>query len=136
MYGVSNDGVSRCAISGIAQCVLQSAKIDSKFNLQEDKDGNNADNTLIATNGYYEVAMEFDPSGTTRAAAAAAGAMFAPLAPVTLTHFAHPLLTGTWIYVGNQSINLQHNASGKMSLSLRKYTDPVQMAALLTPVTG
>lgn len=136
MYGVSNDGTARCSIAGIAQCVLQSAKLEVKWDIQTDKDGDNADVTGIATNGYYEVMMDFHPSGTTRAAAYAAGVIFAPFAHVILTHFAHPLLTGTWIFWGSQNIDLQHNASGKMNLTLRFYIDPAQMASMLNLITG
>jgi hypothetical protein len=91
---------------------------------------------LIATNPMYEGTLEFEPIGATRAAAGAVAAFLSPLATVTLANFALAALNGTWIYIGNQSINLAHNASAKISLPIRKYTDSTQNTSLSTIVTG
>lgn len=135
LYGVTNDGTA-FTISAFATFVAQSAKIDHKFDLQADKDNNNADVTLIAANPMLEGTLEFEPSGTTRAQAAAAAAVLAPLASITLAHFQLAALNGTWIYTGNQSISLAHNVSAKMSLPIRQYTNGAQNTLLTTPVVG
>jgi hypothetical protein len=135
LYGITNSG-SAFTMSGFATFVAKSKKLNHKFDLQADKDGNNADNTLIATNAMIEGTLEFEPSGATRAAAAAVAVFLAPLAKVTLANFALAALNGDWIYVGNQSIDLADGASAKISLPVRKYTDSTQNTSLTTTVTG
>lgn len=135
LYGITNNGTP-FAVSAFASFVAQSAKVDHKFELQADKDANNADNTLIATNPVLEGTLEFEPSGATRAAAAAVSAVLAPLAILTLSNFQLAALNGTWIYIGNEAISLAHNASAKISLPIRQYTNAAQNTLLTTPVVG
>lgn len=135
LFGITNDGTA-FTIGGFATFVAQSAKLDHKFDLQADKDTNNADVTLIGTNELVEGTLDFEPSGATRAAAAAVAAFLTPLAKVTLTHYKLAALNGDWIYTGNQSISLSFNASAKISLPVRRYVDAAQNTSLTTPVTG
>lgn len=135
LYGITNNGTP-FTISAFASFVAQSAKIQHKFDLQADKDANNADVTLIATNAMLEGTLEIEPSGATRAAAAAAAVVVSPLATVTLANFQLTSLNGNWIYTGNEDISLAHNASAKISLPIRQYTSSAQNTLLTTAVTG
>ena len=135
LFGITNNGTP-ATISGFATFVPKSKKINHKFDLNADKDGNNADNTLIATNAMLEGTLEFEPSGATRAAAAAVSVFLTPLATVTLANFQLAALNGNWIYVGNQSIDLADGSSAKISLPVRKYTDATQNTLLTTTVVG
>ena len=135
LYGVTNSGTA-FTISGFASFVMQTAKLDHKFEMQTDKDNNNNDNTLIGTNPMVDCTLEFYPSGATRATAAAVAAFITPFTQVVLTNFQLEALNGTWIYVGNMTINLEFAASAKISLPVRQYVNSIQNTSLSTLVVG
>ncbi len=135
VFGVANDGTA-IAISGYATFLIQGAKPTHKFDLAEVKDASGFDANLIATNGRVELDLDFIPSGATRAAAATVTAFLSPLATVTTTHFKVSALNGTWIYIGDETIDLGNTASSKMTLKVRKYDDSTQNTSLATVVSG
>ena len=134
LYGIANDG-SKITISGYASFILQDGKLDHKFKLTAVEDENEADAALVATNENYETTITWIPSGLTRAAVVATVATPTPLQSIVMSHFAVSLLNGTWIYVGDASVNLTHS-TGKMTLKVRKYVDLIQNASLAANVSG
>jgi hypothetical protein len=135
IHGITNNG-SAFTISGYATFLLEQLKAAHKFNLREIKDETDFDAALVATNQCVELDITFKPSGATRAAAAAVAVFPTPLATVTLANFKVSLVNGTWTYVGDGTLDLMSNESGKMTLKIRKYSDATQNTALTTTVTG
>lgn len=133
LFGIANDGTT-IAMEGYATFTLEAAKGQHKFKLDTLEDEQGFDHALIATNGHIEVDISWNPTGATKAAAAATAAFLVPLRSVTLAHFLVAAFNGDWIYVGDQSIELNHKI-GKMSLKLRKYDDAEQNASLTTTVS-
>jgi hypothetical protein len=134
LFGIANDG-SKITISGYASFILQDGKLDHKFKMTAVEDENEADAALVATNEYYEATITWIPSGASRVAALATVALPVPLQALSMSHFAVNLLNGTWIYVGDASVNLTHS-TGKMSLKVRQYTNLSQNSSLATTVSG
>ncbi len=133
LYGITNDGTA-ISIEGYATFIIDTAKGNHKFELDSVKDENNFDVSLIATNPYTELDINWTPSGTTRAAAAATAVFLEPLSKVALDHFKVTTLNGDYVYIGDCSIDLSHKQA-KMSLKIRKYDDTAQNASLTTTVS-
>jgi hypothetical protein len=119
LYGVGTS----CSVTGYASALLQDGKLDHKFKLTAVEDEKGCDASLVAQNEHYEVTVTFVPlaagctiSGTT------------PLATVALAGFGCGDLNGNWYYVGDGSVNLSQ-ASGKISLKLRRYIDNSNLTA-------
>ena len=134
LFGIANNG-SAITMSGFASFILDSAKGSHKFKLEEVQDELWFDRCLIATNGYVELDITWVPSGSTRAAAAATAVFLAPLSKVTLANFKVAAFNGSYVYVGDESIDLS-GKSGKMSLKIRQYDDDAQNTSLTTTVAG
>ena len=129
LFGITNDGTA-FTIDAFATFVPQNADLNHNFRLTEEQDGSDYDVTLIATNGHVKGTLTIEPSGATRAAAAAVAVFLSPLATVVLAHFKLAALNGSWIYEGNQRISLGFNQSAKIELPIRKYDDSTQNTAL------
>src|SRR5689334_10178279 len=108
LYGITNDG-SAYTIDAFATFIPQTADLTHEFDLLDEKDGSNFDVTAIATNGKTRGTLTIEPSGPTRAAAAAVAVFLSPLASVVLAHFKLSALNGTWQYIGGQRIQLAFN---------------------------
>ena len=135
LFGITNSG-SAFTIDAFATFVPQTASLTHKFRLVEEQDHLDADNTLIATNPYVEGVITIEPSGATRSAAAAVAVFLTPLATVVLANFKLAALNGSWIYTGDQKIDLAFNQSAKIELPIRKYDDSTQNTSLNTTVSG
>lgn len=133
--GAGADGVNPVGITGFASFILDTGKGAHKFKLTAIEDENEFDASLIATNGMIELDLTWTPTGVTRAAAIATAVYLSPLAKVTLTNFKIAIFNGDWIYIGDQSIDISHQAT-KISIKIRHYMDAVQNAALTTLVQG
>ncbi len=139
LYGITNDGTA-ITISGFGGFILDTAKGQHKFKLDEIKDELEFDATLIASNPFLEIDLQFTPAGptgtNTRAGAAGVAVFLTPLAKVTLAHFKVGAFNGDWIYVGDESIDLSHGVA-KLTLKIRKYDNTDQNTALTgTPIAG
>lgn len=121
-------------IEGYASFILQDGKLDHKFKLTPIEDETDHDATLIATNEHFETTITWIPAGSTRAAALATVTVPDPLQSITMSGFDVDLLNGTWIYIGDATVNVNH-AAGKMSLKVRKYADETQNASLSNTVS-
>ncbi len=132
--GITNDGTT-IAMPGYATFILDTAKAGHKFDLDAVKDENKYDKALVATNGHIELDVNWTPSGATRAAAAATAVFLTPLASVAMAHFKVAAFNGTWIYVGDASIDLSQGPA-KMTMKLRKYDDSTQNTSLAATVSG
>jgi len=133
LYGIRNNGTP-IQVEGYGSIIVDTAKQQHKFKMENVEDELGFDTALIATNSHVEVDLTWVPSGTTRAEAETISTFLEPLAPVALSGFAIAFFNDNWIYVGDGSIDLSHKA-GKMSIKLRKYSDPEQHASLSTRVT-
>lgn len=134
LYGITNSG-SAITMTGFATFILDSAKGQHKFDIDDIKDESNFDVASIATNGHIEIDIQWTPSGATRAAAAATAAFLTPLSKVTLANFKVSDFNGDYQYRGDESIDLSHKEA-KISLKLRKYDDNDQNTSLTTTVSG
>ena len=134
LYGISNDG-TQISIPGFATFILDMVKGGHKFKLTAIEDENDADAALIATNAHLEIDITFTAAGATRAAAAATAVFLTPLSSLALNHFKVSAFNGTWIYVGDESIDLSHGVA-KISLKVRKYDDSTQNTSLAATVSG
>ncbi len=135
LFGITNDGTAY-TIDAFATFVMESAGLTHNFDLLDDKDATNFDVTAIATNANVRAELTLQPSGATRAAAAAVAVFLTPLASVVTTHFKLAALNGTWQYIGGQQIQLNFNASAKITLPVRKYSDTAQNTSMTTTVSG
>jgi hypothetical protein len=133
IQGIQNGG-SAISITGYATFLMDTIKGQHKFDLEGIKE-NGHDAALVAANAHIEADIAFRPSGATRAAASAVAVFLSPLATVTLANFKVTAFNGAWIYVGDESIDLNQN-TGTMSLKVRKYDDTTQNASLQTTITG
>lgn len=135
VFGITNDGTA-ISIAGYATFLLQGASPTHKFDIKAIKDADNYDANLIASNGMVEMDIDFYPSGSTRAAAAAVAVFLSPLSSVATAHFKIAALNGTWIYIGNEKLDLSNSDSAKITLPLRKYDDSTQNTSLVATVSG
>lgn len=134
LSGITDSGTP-IAIGGFATFSLDTVKLEHKFDLAAIKAEDNCDVSLIATNGHVEINMTWTPSGATRAAAAAVAIFLLPLASVAITEFKVAACNGTWIYIGDGTIDLS-SGPAKLNLKLRKYDNATQNASLATKITG
>jgi hypothetical protein len=133
LHGIRNDGT---AIDIDYLAFIDTSKVQHKFKLDAIEDEQGFDASLIATNEHYECDITLTPKGATRAAVEAAVVVLEPLASVAFTHFSVAIFNGTWIYVGDQSIELSKGKEGKVTLKFRKYADSTQNTSLSTTVSG
>ena len=134
LYGITNSG-SAITMSGYATFIFDSAKAAHKFDLDSVKDQLHFDASLIATNGRLEIDITWTPSGATRSAAALTAVFLTPFATVTLANFKVGAFNGSWIYIGDEAIDLSQQVA-KMTIKIRKYDDSTQNTALLATVSG
>lgn len=133
IHGIRNDG-SAITISGVAGFSIDTAKISHKFKMDSLEDEIGFDNALVATNAFYEQDLSFMPTGASRAAVEAGAVFILPLAQVVIANFAIEAFNGTWVYMGDMSLDLSHK-QGKMSLKVRRYADEDQNTLLTTTVS-
>ena len=86
LFGITNNGTP-IAISAFATFVAQSIDLADNTRVKEEQDETDFDVTLIATNQNIEGRLTIEPSGATRAAAAAVAVFLTPLTAVTLSNF-------------------------------------------------
>ena len=109
IYGLG-DAVSVAGVAGI----VETGKADHKFKLDNVEDENGSDAALIATNQHVEATFVVVP--TTSAG------FITPLASVITSGFAMDELNGTWIYIGDGSVDMSHKMA-KYSIKCRRYID-------------
>jgi len=135
VHGIRNDG-SPITISAYASFILETVKAAHKFKLEAVEDEVGFDRSLIATNAHVELDITLTPAGATRALADASIADFLePLSLIQTSHFSLDFLNDSWIYVGDQAIDLSHKQA-KVTLKVRKYQDKDQNTSLSTTVVG
>jgi hypothetical protein len=145
LIGVQNNG-SAITLTGYATFLLDKVDGDHNFHIIEGKDAIGFDASLAALNEYFEITIDFTPSGATRAAAAAIPVVPIPLAAVVLANLktngtfgssALNLFNGTYVYVGGVKISQQSAQAAKLSgLKLRQYANSAQNTLLTTTVSG
>ena len=123
-------------ISGFATFLLQNLDLTHKFDRKEIKDATGEDAQLSARNAFFEMTVDFIPSGASRAAAVTVGNVtISPLAAVTLASFEVGMVNGVWIYVGDSKLSLKNDSPATYSLPLRRYTTNTQNTSLATIAT-
>lgn len=119
--------------------LLQSAKMQDQFDLNELRDQVGEPAGLAKTNHRQEITIDFVPvavSGTNTIANAKVGLQLPPpLAQVTLASFDEPAgatgfntINGVWAYVGGGEIGLTNEGYAKMTLPLRRYETDITAA--------
>lgn len=128
--GITNSG-SAITITGFATFLFDTAQAQHHFDVRDTKDATAYDVNLAASNEYLEVTLDFEPSGATRAAAAAVFVMPSPLAAITLANFKIAMFNGAYVYMGDARVDLSKQQNGKISgLKIRKYADSTQNTSL------
>src|SRR5256885_6928587 len=135
VHGIRSNGTP-VAITAYASFILETVKAAHKFKLEAVEDEVGFDRSLIATNAHVELDITLTPAGATRAAAAASVADFLePLSLIQTSNFELAFLNDSWIYIGDQAIDLSHKQA-KVTLKVRKYQDADQNNSLSTTVVG
>jgi hypothetical protein len=136
VHGIPNGG-SAISITGFATFLFDAAKAGHQFAVSENKDALNFDANLTAVNEFIEVDIDFEPSGATRAAAAAVAVLPTPLSAITLANFKIALFNGVYVYMGGTTVTQMPSGATKFSgMKLRKYADSAQNTALTTTISG
>lgn len=145
LIGVQNNGTA-ITLTGYATFLLDRAEGDHNFHVIEGKDAIGFDASLAAINEYFEITIDFTPSGATRAAAALIPTVPIPLAAVTIANCKTTgtfgsstlqLFNGTYVYMGGVKISQQSAQAAKISgLKLRMYANSTQNSLLTTTVVG
>lgn len=136
LHGITNDGTA-FTIDAFATFMPDTADLTHRFSLNEEKDNTGYDFNLTAMNGRVEGRITLKPTSTTRALAAGVAVFLAPLTTVVLAHFALAALNGSWVYTGDQQIQLQFDQPAKITLPIRKYDNSTQNTSLTaTAVSG
>lgn len=107
IYGLGDDVV----IEGVAG-IVETGKADHKFKLDNVEDENGSDAALIATNEHVEATFVVVPTES--------AGFVTPLSNVVTTGFAMDELNGTWIYIGDGSVDMSHKMA-KYSIKVRRY---------------
>lgn len=106
-------GIGDSATVNAAAGILESGKGTHKFKIDSIEDENGSDAALVATNEYVEADF-------TLVLSADVDFDLVPLATVATSGFKAAGLNGSWIYVGDSSIDLSHKA-GKFTIKCRRY---------------
>lgn len=145
LIGIQNNG-NAIAITGYASFLDPKFDGDHNFRTIDGHDAIGNDASIAAFNEYFEITIDFTPSGATRAAAAAGVIVPTPLASVvisnckttgTFSSSALQLFNNTFIYMGGIKISQQTAAAAKLSgLKLRCYANAAQNLLLTGTVEG
>ncbi len=101
------------SVSGLAG-LMETAKANHKFKLDNVEDENGSDAALIATNEHVEADFVIVPTETS--------GFVAPLSTVVTAGFEAEELNGSWHYIGDQAVDLSHKQA-KVSIKCRRYID-------------
>ena len=113
LWGVGTSGAVE--VGAYALVSAESAKAAHKFAMDAVEDENGFDAALVATNEFVEADVTIYPQD-----GANVGVALEPFATVALSGFSNGELNGSWIYMGDASLDLSHKAA-KFSLKLRRY---------------
>lgn len=133
LHGIRSDGTT---IDLDYLAFIDSSKLQHKVDVEDIKDEQGFDAATVFSNEHYEVDITLTPKGATRAAVEAATVILTPGDSVAFTHFAVAIFNRTWIYRGDQTIELSKGKEGKVTLKFRSYADDDQNTALATTITG
>ena len=140
LFGITTNGTP-IAITGLAMFELESDDLTSTWTEKENKDTTGNVQNIIQNNFKYERSIKFNPSGTTRAAAAlvadAQGTGVLNLINLVVSGYKVNAFNGSWRIKPGIKVNLKMDDNASIDISAEKYLNASQNAALTgAPIVG
>ena len=140
LFGITNNGAA-IVITGLASFETESDDLTSTWTEKENKDTTGNVQNITQTNFKYERSLQFNPSGTSRAQAAAiadsgAGGVLA-LQNLVVANYKVAAFNGTWRIKPGTKVNLKMDDNASIDISVEKYLNASQNTALTgAPIVG
>ena len=140
LFGITNNGTA-ISITGLASFETESDDLTSTWTEKENKDTTGNVQNITQTNFKYDRSLKFNPSGTSRAQAAAiadsgAGGVLA-LQNLVVANYKVAAFNGTWRIKPGTKVNLKMDDNASIDLSVEKYLNASQNTALTgAPIVG
>ena len=140
LFGITNNGAA-IVITGLASFETESDDLTSTWTEKENKDTTGNVQNITQTNFKYERSLKFNPSGTSRAQAAAiadsgAGGVLA-LQNLVVANYKVAAFNGTWRIKPGTKVNLKMDDNASIDISVEKYLNASQNTALTgAPIVG
>ena len=144
LYGITNNGTT-IGIDKITSFEFDSDELTLTWDEKTNKDTTGNVQNFTRTNFRYERALKIFVTGATRAAAAAvADAVVAVdgngdilVTSVVITNYKVASFNGAWRVKSGTKVNLKMDDNASIDLSMERYTNPTQNAALTgAAITG
>ena len=136
LYGITNDGTT-VTIAGLDSFEFDSDELTLSWDEKANKDTTGNVQNFTQTNFRYERSLKIYPSAATRAGAAAVAGEAIILFSVVIANYSVAAFNGTWRVKSGTKINLKMDDNASIDLSLERYTNAAQNAALTgAPVVG
>ena len=138
LFGITNSGTA-ITMTGIASFELDSDDLSLTWNEKENLDTTGNVQNITQTNFKYERSITLNPSGATRAAAAAIADAVAAitLKTITVANYKVAAFNGTWRIKPGTKISLKMADNASIDISAEKYVNADQNAALTgDPIAG
>lgn len=136
LYGITNDGTP-ITISGLDSFEFDSDDLTYTWDEKANKDTTGNVQNFTQANFRYERSLKINPSGATRAAAAAVCGEAITLFAVVVAHYKVAAFNGSWRVKQGTKINLKMDDNASIEFSMEKYTNAGQNAALTSaPING
>lgn len=129
LWGITNDGTA-IAITGIATFETDSDEVTQTWDETAKKDGTGHTRTYIQTNFRKERSITFDPTGATRAAAAAIADAVLALANLVISHYKVAAMNGTYRIKPGTKLSLKQGDNASISITGEKFDNATQNSDL------
>lgn len=136
LFGILNNGTPY-AITGISSFELESDDVTLTWEQKRNKDTAGATQNITEYEYLYERSTKFNPSGATRAQAAAVGDAVFTLLLLVCVNFKQATLNGTWRIKPGTKLQLKAGDNATVDISSERWVNAAQNAALTgTPIVG
>ena len=136
LYGITNNGTA-ISMTGLASFELDSDDLSLTWKEKEKTDTTGNTQNITAVNFKYERSVKFNPSGATRAAAAAVCDAALTLTSLVVANYKVAAFNGAWRIKPGTKISLKADDDAAIDISCEKYVNANQNAALTgTPIVG
>lgn len=136
LYGITNNGTA-ISMTGLASFELDSDDLSLTWKEKEKTDTTGNTQNITAVNFKYERSVKFNPSGATRAAAAAVCDAALTLTSLVVANYKVAAFNGVWRIKPGTKISLKADDDAAIDISCEKYVNANQNAALTgTPIVG
>ena len=140
LFGITTNGAP-IAITGLASFELDSDDLTYTWKEKEFADTTGNTQNITQTNFKYERSIKFNPSGSSRAAAALIadnqGTGVLNLTNLVVSNFKVVAFNGTWRIKPGMKVNLKMDDFASIDISCEKYLNASQNTALTSaPIAG